>query len=345
MRSPFPAPTCGSSASPRRTGSGAWALRSPPPAMSAQRASGRRNARAACSHGPDDARATGRHVGAMDLVIQAPALGAAELTQIAALSGSQAVRTIGGGSAPAYRLARIESRAGVADFCTTARIDCAFVPPDLIRDRVGVVAMDMDSTLITIECIDEIADLAGIKPAVAAITAAAMRGDIDFRDSLERRVALLAGLPEEALPARLRRAATALARRAAADRRVQGGRREDPARLGRLHLLHRAAACAPRARRNDREHARSRRRRQAHRAHRGIDRRRAREGGAVLRAARRDARPPAGSPSRSATAPTTCRCFAPPTSPSPITRSRSCAPQATYAIDFCGLDAVLNLFA
>ena len=135
----------------------------------------------------------------MDLVIQAPAIGAAELTQIAALSGSQAVRAIGGGSAPAYRLSRIESRAGVADFCTTARIDCAFVPPDLIRDRVGVVAMDMDSTLITIECIDEIADLAGIKPAVAAITAAAMRGDIDFRGSLERRVALLAGLPEEAL--------------------------------------------------------------------------------------------------------------------------------------------------
>ena len=135
----------------------------------------------------------------MDLVIQAPAIGAAELTQISALSGSQAVRAIGGGSAPAYRLARIESRAGVADFCATARIDCAFVPPDLIRDRVGVVAMDMDSTLITIECIDEIADHAGIKPAVAAITAAAMRGDIDFRGSLERRVALLAGLPEEAL--------------------------------------------------------------------------------------------------------------------------------------------------
>ena len=73
------------------------------------------------------------------------------------------------------------------------------MPPDLIRDRVGVVAMDMDSTLITIECIDEIADLAGIKPAVAAITAAAMRGDLDFRGSLEQRVALLAGLPEELL--------------------------------------------------------------------------------------------------------------------------------------------------
>ena len=61
--------------------------------------------------------------------------------------------------------------------------------------------MDMDSTLITIECIDEIADLQGIKPAVAAITASAMRGEIDFRESLTRRVALLAGLPVDALAA------------------------------------------------------------------------------------------------------------------------------------------------
>jgi phosphoserine phosphatase len=55
--------------------------------------------------------------------------------------------------------------------------------------------MDMDSTLITIECIDEIAALRGIGDDVAAITAAAMRGEIDFRASLERRVGLLAGLP------------------------------------------------------------------------------------------------------------------------------------------------------
>ena len=59
--------------------------------------------------------------------------------------------------------------------------------------------MDMDSTLITIECIDEIADMRAIKPEVAAITASAMRGEIDFRASLTRRVALLAGLPVAAL--------------------------------------------------------------------------------------------------------------------------------------------------
>jgi len=60
--------------------------------------------------------------------------------------------------------------------------------------------MDMDSTLITIECIDEIADYCGVKPQVAAITEAAMRGEItDFDESLRRRVALLAGLDASVL--------------------------------------------------------------------------------------------------------------------------------------------------
>jgi phosphoserine phosphatase len=57
----------------------------------------------------------------------------------------------------------------------------------------------MDSTLITIECIDEIADMQGIKPQVAAITERSMRGELDFSASLRERVSLLAGLPESAL--------------------------------------------------------------------------------------------------------------------------------------------------
>ncbi|PRC92597.1 phosphoserine phosphatase SerB [Solimicrobium silvestre] len=62
-----------------------------------------------------------------------------------------------------------------------------------------LLAMDMDSTLITIECIDEIADMQGLKPQVAAITEAAMRGEIAFAESLTQRVALLKGLPATAL--------------------------------------------------------------------------------------------------------------------------------------------------
>jgi len=59
--------------------------------------------------------------------------------------------------------------------------------------------MDMDSTLICIECIDEIADFAGKKAEVAAVTASAMRGEIDWPESLKRRVAALEGLPESTL--------------------------------------------------------------------------------------------------------------------------------------------------
>jgi len=60
-----------------------------------------------------------------------------------------------------------------------------------------LIAFDMDSTLINIECVDEIADAAGRKAEVAAITEAAMRGEItDYKDSLRRRVALLKGVTE-----------------------------------------------------------------------------------------------------------------------------------------------------
>jgi phosphoserine phosphatase len=63
----------------------------------------------------------------------------------------------------------------------------------------GLVAMDMDSTLVSIESIDEIADLKGVKPQVAEITACTMRGEIDFAESLTRRTALLQGLDQSAL--------------------------------------------------------------------------------------------------------------------------------------------------
>lgn len=69
-----------------------------------------------------------------------------------------------------------------------------FTPPLNLSD-FKLIAFDMDSTLINIECVDEIADAAGRKPEVAAITEAAMRGEItDYKDSLRRRVALLRGV-------------------------------------------------------------------------------------------------------------------------------------------------------
>ncbi len=74
-----------------------------------------------------------------------------------------------------------------------------FTPPLSLRD-FGLIAFDMDSTLINIECVDEIADAAGRKAEVAAITEAAMRGEIaDYKESLRRRVALLEGVPVAAM--------------------------------------------------------------------------------------------------------------------------------------------------
>jgi phosphoserine phosphatase len=75
----------------------------------------------------------------------------------------------------------------------------SIAPPLRLAD-FRLIAFDMDSTLINIECVDEIADAAGRKAEVAAITEAAMRGEIaDYKDSLRRRVALLAGVPVQAL--------------------------------------------------------------------------------------------------------------------------------------------------
>ena len=75
-----------------------------------------------------------------------------------------------------------------------AQIDYALLP-DMAFSDLGLIVSDMDSTLITIECVDEIAARLGIKPQVATITERAMRGEIDFRQSLKERVALLKGLP------------------------------------------------------------------------------------------------------------------------------------------------------
>jgi len=63
----------------------------------------------------------------------------------------------------------------------------------------SLLIADMDSTMITVECIDELADYAGIKPQISAVTEAAMRGELDFAEALDARVALLKGLDESVI--------------------------------------------------------------------------------------------------------------------------------------------------
>ena len=104
----------------------------------------------------------------MDLVIQAPSIAQDVLGTIASLSDAQGIAVLDGGGQQAYRLARIRTHDGIAELCAAAGIDHAQVDADLSRDRVRVVAIDMDSTLITIECIDEIADMQGTKAEIAA---------------------------------------------------------------------------------------------------------------------------------------------------------------------------------
>ena len=87
----------------------------------------------------------------------------------------------------------------VATLCLQSGLDYSFMQEDKKLSDFKLLVMDMDSTLITIECIDEIADIHGLKNEVAAITEAAMRGELDFRDSLTQRVALLKGLEATAL--------------------------------------------------------------------------------------------------------------------------------------------------
>lgn len=100
-------------------------------------------------------------------------------------------------SAPAGHLAHIDdtARKDLAQRLRQASCDWALLPEDFSAQQYRLLAMDMDSTLINIECIDEIADFVGKKADVSAITEAAMRGEIkDFSESLNRRVALLAGV-------------------------------------------------------------------------------------------------------------------------------------------------------
>ncbi len=90
----------------------------------------------------------------------------------------------------------------VLNVCHAHRVDAAWLPDNLSFKDFTLLAMDMDSTLITVECIDEMADYCGKKSAVAAITEAAMRGEItDYDTSLRDRVALLKGLSTKALDA------------------------------------------------------------------------------------------------------------------------------------------------
>jgi phosphoserine phosphatase len=132
----------------------------------------------------------------MNLVVQGPALSKTEAGALAAMINAGSMDRI---AEHAYRLKKIKLTLSVEAWCEARRIDHAWMPERRRFADLKLLAMDMDSTLITIECIDELGGMAGKKEEIAAITAQAMRGEIDYPESLRRRVALLAGLQESAL--------------------------------------------------------------------------------------------------------------------------------------------------
>jgi len=129
----------------------------------------------------------------MNLVIQGDDVSTPDLKELHRLSRGAAIERI---TDQAFRITHADpaTKPQVAGHAARAKLDFGFVDDGRALRDFGLLAMDMDSTLISIECIDEIADFAGRKAQVAAVTASAMRGEIDWPESLRRRVKCLAGL-------------------------------------------------------------------------------------------------------------------------------------------------------
>ena len=132
----------------------------------------------------------------MNLIIQGFEIANHDLRELAKLAGANQIERITG---EAFRLKNASQQEHIAEYCADAELDFAFVEKMVPLGDFGLVAMDMDSTLLAIESIDEVADMHGVKPQVSEITLRTMRGEIVFAESLRQRTALLQGLDQDAL--------------------------------------------------------------------------------------------------------------------------------------------------
>lgn len=128
------------------------------------------------------------------------------LTHIAAIAHASSVYPI---STTSFRLPHAQKKPGVvaavAEYARNAQLDVFWRDDNKMRlQNFRAFISDMDSTMITIECIDELADYHGVKAKVAAITERAMQGELNFAQSLTARVALLRGLSASAVTAVIR---------------------------------------------------------------------------------------------------------------------------------------------
>ena len=135
----------------------------------------------------------------MNLIIQGGALPTFLLERIVAATGASNVEPRPPQVVRLHDAIRTPEFDALIPLIEAEKLDWAFVDRSRKLSDFGLIAFDMDSTLITIECIDELADFAGKKEEVSAVTEAAMRGEIDYRESLRRRLSLLAGLDARVL--------------------------------------------------------------------------------------------------------------------------------------------------
>ncbi|UCV16781.1 phosphoserine phosphatase SerB [Quatrionicoccus australiensis] len=135
----------------------------------------------------------------MNLIIQGGALPTFLLERILAATGTSTVEPRPPQVVCIKNATRTAEFDALIPLIEAEKLDWAFFPAGRKLSDYKLICFDMDSTLITIECIDELADFAGKKDEVSAVTEAAMRGEIDYRESLRRRLALLAGLDARVL--------------------------------------------------------------------------------------------------------------------------------------------------
>ncbi len=132
----------------------------------------------------------------MDLIVQGIEVETSDLKKLAILSGASKIERVTGS---AFRLVDAGQHNNVSVYCLNAGLDFFYIQQPLKLSNFSLVAMDMDSTLVGIESIDEIADMHGVRKQVSELTEKAMYGEINFSEGLVQRVALLKGLDHSVL--------------------------------------------------------------------------------------------------------------------------------------------------
>ena len=130
------------------------------------------------------------------LVLQGNVVAHRDVEAVAELTGAKRMDRL---SPSLFKLLNAKPHAELQALCKDLSLDFGFVPVALKLSYFKLVAMDMDSTLINIESLDEVADCLGLKQKIAAITEQSMNGAVDFTESLVQRVSLLKGLNADAL--------------------------------------------------------------------------------------------------------------------------------------------------